>query len=87
MHIVRAIKIKEEINSEVLNYNKLHESVSNYHTFYVDSLQKLDEIRSHGFEINSVKQNQIFTIPQPHRPNARKSNRMTREAAETGEAE
>jgi hypothetical protein len=84
MYIVRAIKIKEEINSEVLNYNKLHESVSNYQTFYVDSLQKLDEIRSHGFEINAVKQNQIFTIPQPHRPNTRTSIRMTREAAETG---
>lgn len=86
MYIVRAIKIEEEINSEDLNYNKSRGSVSDSQTFYVESLEKLDEIRSRGFEIDAVKQNQIFTIPQPHRPNA-KSIRMTREAAETGEAE
>ncbi len=65
MYIVRAIKRKFETSglmSEEAISDEFLRHLSNSQTFYVDSLQKLDEIRSRGFQVDTVKENQIFAI-------------------------
>jgi len=64
MFIVNAIKKEFETSESISDESLPH--LSNSQIFYVDSLEKLDEIRSRGFQIDSVKQNQIFTVP--HQP-------------------
>jgi subtilisin family serine protease len=64
MYIVRAIK-KEFETSELISDESLRH-LSNSQTFYLDSLQKLDAIRSRGFQVDAIKENQIFTVP--HNP-------------------
>jgi subtilisin family serine protease len=64
MYIVRAIK-REFETSELISDESLRH-LSNSQTFYLDSLQKLDAIRSRGFQVDTIKENQIFTVP--HNP-------------------
>ncbi|MBW4506281.1 MAG: S8/S53 family peptidase [Scytonematopsis contorta HA4267-MV1] len=68
MYIVRAIK--REIQtlglrgvSELIS-DDFPRHPSNSQIFYVDSLEKLDEIRSRGFQVDTVKENEFFTPPE-----------------------
>jgi subtilisin family serine protease len=76
MYIVRTIN--REIESSELTSNESSCHPSNCQTFYVDSLQELDRIRSRGFQVDVVKQNQIFTVP--HRPDISPASFTEREA-------
>ena len=86
MYIVRGIKREIETSKSISRKFATSESISdeslrhlsNSQTFYVDSLQKLDEIRSRGFQVDAVKQNQIFTVP--HRPDIGPAANVEREA-------
>jgi len=61
MYIVRAIKRESEA-SEISDESP--RPLSDSQIFYADSLQKLDEIRSRGFQIDTVKENQFFTLTE-----------------------
>jgi subtilisin family serine protease len=76
MYIVRTIK-REFTTSEFISDESLRH-LSNYQTFYLDSLQSLDEIRSRGFQVDTIKENQIFTVP--NLPDLRPAAEVEREA-------
>jgi len=83
MYIVRTIKRKFE-TSELISEEPISDEslqhLSNSQIFYVDSLQKLDEIRSRGFEIDTIKENQIFTIRDEEQQDRRRVTLIEREA-------
>jgi subtilisin family serine protease len=76
MYIVRAINREIEVSELVSDESFQH--LSSSQTFYVDSLQELDEIRSRGFQVDAVKENQIFTVP--HKPDIDPAAEVEREA-------
>lgn len=76
MYIVRGIKREIEASESISDESLRH--LSNSQIFYLDSLQKLDEIRSRGFQVDGVKQNQIFTVP--HQPDIGPASEVERAA-------